>query len=136
MSWIKTSLSKVIETSKSPKKQKEFGYLSAVIIFIILGISMYKNGFLLNQSQIFIGSSLLFILLITFTVKRVFLPFLIVWLVLGELLGLVTSFFIMGIVYFILFSPISLIVRLFRKEKAYKAEWVLVDREIDYKKLS
>ncbi|MDO6596432.1 SxtJ family membrane protein [Oceanihabitans sp. 2_MG-2023] len=136
MNWIKTTLSKIIETSKSPKKQKEFGYLSAFVIFIILGISIYKNGLVLNQSQIFIGSSLLLILLITFTLKRIFLPFLTLWLLVGELLGFVTSYFIMGIVYFTLFSPISLLLRLFKKEKTYKAAWVLVDRKIDYKKLS
>ena len=103
MNWIKTTLSKVIEASKSPKKQKEFGYLSAVIIFIILGISIYKNGLLLNQSQVFIGISLLLVLLVTFALKRVFLPFLTLWLLVGELLGFVTSYIIMGVVYFILF---------------------------------
>tara|TARA_R110002049_G_scaffold309292_2_gene520345 strand:+ start:5886 stop:6296 length:411 start_codon:yes stop_codon:yes gene_type:complete len=136
MNWIKTILEKVLETSRLPKKQKEFGYLLSIVFFITLGLSIYKNGFLLNPVQIFIIVGLILILLITFTVESILLPFLILWLLIGEFLGFITSFLIMAVVYFMLFSPISLILKLFRKEKTYKAEWKMVTRKIDYKKLS
>ncbi|WAC03800.1 SxtJ family membrane protein [Lacinutrix neustonica] len=136
MNWIKTPLSKVLTMSKLPKKQRDFGYLLSVVLICVLGVSIYKNGFLLNQSQIFMAVGLLLVLLITFTVKRILLPFLIVWLLIGEVLGAVTSFLIMGVVYFVVFSPISLILRSSRREPSYQPEWKTVTREIDYKKLS
>ncbi|WP_044400374.1 hypothetical protein [Lacinutrix sp. Hel_I_90] len=136
MSWIKTTLIKTLITSRFSNKQKEFGYLLSTVLFIALGLSIYKNGFLLNQTQIFITSGLVLILLFTFTIRRIFLPFLFLWLLIGEFLGIITSFLVMAVVYFMLFSPIALMIRCFRREKTYQAEWKMVTRKIDYKKLS
>ncbi|WP_299887558.1 SxtJ family membrane protein [uncultured Lacinutrix sp.] len=136
MNWIKSILEKVLQSSRQPKKQKEFGYLLLVVLVIVFGVSIYKNGIVLNQSQIIIITAFFLILFITFTIRRILLPFLIIWLLIGELLGVISSFLIMGAVYFVLFSPISLILRLSRKDKPYKPEWKTVTRKIDYKKLS
>jgi hypothetical protein len=136
MLWIKTILNKVLSTAKLPKKQKEFGYLVLVVFLIALGLSFYKHGFVSNANQIYLTISLGLILFITFTIRCILLPFLILWLLFGELLGIITSFVIMSVVYFILFSPIAIVLRLFRKEKVYKPEWKIVSRKIDYKKLS
>jgi len=134
MHWIKTIFIKVLSTAKLPKKQKEFGYLLSLVILIALGLSFYKNGLVSNQ--IYLVITLVVILFITFTIKRILLPFLLLWLLFGELLGIITSFLIMSFVYFVLFSPIAIVLRFIKKEKVYKPEWKTVSRKIDYKKLS
>jgi len=136
MHWIKTIFNKVLNTAKLPKKQKEFGYLVLVVLLIALGLSFYKHGFIFNAVQVYLAIGLGIILFITFTVKRILIPFLLLWLLFGELLGVITSFLIMALVYFILFSPIAIVLKVFKKEKVYIPEWKTVSRKIDYKKLS
>lgn len=137
MSWIKTILIKVLSIAKLPKKQKEFGCLLLVVLIIMLGLSFYKHGFVFINNQKYLLITFAIILITTLTlIKRILIPFLFLWLLIGECLGVITSFLVMVIVYFMLFSPIVIILRLLKKEKLYKPEWKSVSRKIDYKKLS
>lgn len=136
MNWINKSYHKLLETSQNPKKQKDFGYLILVIIALIISYNFYKTGFNFNIKINSLLSTFVVILILTITFKKVFLPILFVWLLLGEILGAITSTVIMGVVYFLLFSPIVLSLKLFRKEKPYKHGWKTVKRVIIYSKLS
>ena len=136
MSWINTTYTKLLETSQSFKKQKEFGYLVLIVLALIFGYSCYKNGFSFSPKTNGLIITFVLTLTVTFTFRKLFLPILFVWLLIGEILGAITSTLIMGIVYFFLFSPIVLVLKIFRKEKPYKSEWKSVTRVINYTKLS
>lgn len=77
---------------------------------------------------IFIGFVLVYIFPIIVT------PILFVWLFIGKLMGEITSFLVLFIIYFFVFSPVTIINRLFKKKE--QTGWIKrVNNEIDYKKL-
>lgn len=136
MSWINTTFSKLLETSQSSKKQKQFGYLLLVVVFLFVAFDCYNNGFDFSAKIKSLMITFVCILLVTFVFKKVFQPFLFVWLLIGEILGAITSTVIMGVVYFLVFSPIVLFLKLIKKEATYKSEWKTVSKINDYTKLS
>lgn len=136
MSWINTTFSKLLETSQSSKKQKQFGYLLLVVVSLFFAFDCYNNGFDFSAKTKSLMITFVLILLVTFVFKKAFQPFLLVWLLIGEILGAITSTIIMGFVYFGIFSPIVLCLKLFRKENIYQSEWKTVNKPIDYTKLS
>jgi hypothetical protein len=135
MKWINSIYSKILQSSASSKKQKDFGYLLLVVTGVLYAHSIFKNGFNLNDTYYFLATFLV-ILIITFVYRKIFTPLLFLWLLIGEIMGGITSVLIMGVIYFLIFSPIVLILKLFRKEKIYQPEWKTVSRTIDYSKLS
>ena len=92
--------------------EKSFGILFGVIFLII---SLWP---LLNSNNLRLWSlavSLTFFL-ISFLKPSLFKPFNNAWIKLGELLGRIIAPIIMAIVYFLILTPISLLVRLFGKD--------------------
>jgi hypothetical protein len=83
------------------------------IVFLILGFyPMYKGD---NPNIYFLVLSLPFIIL-GFLNSKILTPFNMAWIKLGEILGLIIAPIVMAIVYFIVLTPISLIVRVFGKD--------------------
>ena len=83
------------------------------IVFLILGFyPMYKGD---NPNIYFLILSLPFIILGLLN-SRILTPFNMAWIKLGEILGLIIAPIVMAIVYFIVLTPISLIVRVFGKD--------------------
>ncbi|MBQ0786984.1 MAG: hypothetical protein KBT69_05765 [Oceanihabitans sp.] len=135
MSWINNIYLSVHKNSIQTKKQKQFGLLLVVIIAILLAISFYKNGFLFDVKQVVLLSSLLLIGVITILIPKLFYPFLVVWLCIGAVFGEISSFIILGILYYCFVTPITLFLRL-KSKKEITSGWVTKTNTIDYKKLS
>ena len=117
MRWIKNIYGEVRENSIQTKKQKQFGLLLLAIMVILLTVSFYKNGFLLDTKQLSLVSSLVSIGLITLLVPKIFYPFLVIWLCIGAVLGEVTSFIILGILYYCFITPITCFLRMKNKKE-------------------
>lgn len=135
MRWIKNIYSEVHQNSIQIKKQNQFGLLLLVIMVVLLMVSFYKNGFLLDTKQLWLASSLVIIGLITFLAPKIFYPFLVIWLCIGAVLGEITSFIILGILYYCFITPITFILRI-KNKKEYGSGWITKQNTIDYKKLS
>ena len=83
------------------------------IVFLILGFyPMYKGD---NPNIYFLVLSLPFIILGILN-SKILTPFNMAWIKLGEILGLIIAPIVMAVVYFIVLTPISLIVRVFGKD--------------------
>ena len=83
------------------------------IVFLILGFyPMYKGD---NPNIYFLVLSLPFIILGLLN-SKILTPFNMAWIKLGEFLGLIIAPIVMAIVYFIVLTPVSLIVRVFGKD--------------------
>tara|TARA_B100001057_G_scaffold232404_1_gene232610 strand:+ start:848 stop:1231 length:384 start_codon:yes stop_codon:yes gene_type:complete len=83
------------------------------IVFLILGFyPMYKGD---NPNIYFLVLSLPFIILGILN-SKILTPFNMAWIKLGEILGLIIAPIVMAVVYFIVLTPISLIVRAFGKD--------------------
>ncbi|WP_299211965.1 SxtJ family membrane protein [uncultured Aquimarina sp.] len=134
MSWIKGVVRIVQDNSSVKRKQQQFGGLLLVLLLLIFCVSVYKDGLLFNPKQIYIGISFSLLLIITLLLPILFYPFLFVWLFIGNILGEMSSFVILGIVYYLLFFPITFVLKITNKKKITTG-WIDKEESIDYEKL-
>ena len=134
MNWIKKFYIKSEEFASSLKKQRQMCWL---ITLILVMFSIYRFVFFEPINQFVIASiSIIFVLLgiVRFYPKLMYYP-LLVWMLLGQILGEITSTIILGLVYFGLFFPITFFIRIFRKKKE-EIGWVKRPEELsDYEKM-
>ena len=97
---------------KPQNSYKSFGLLF-FIVFLIIGLWPLKNGDSLNIYFIAISITFLILGLIN---SKLLSPLNKIWIKLGEVLGIIISPIVMFLVYFIVLTPISLIIRLFGKD--------------------
>ena len=91
---------------------RSFGILF-FLVFLLIGLwPLINQG---NPRQIFIIFSLIFLVLGILN-SKILTPFNKLWIKFGEILGRVIAPIVMAIIYFIVLTPISLIVRLFGKD--------------------
>ena len=97
---------------KSQSSNRSFGLLF-FIVFIVVGLWPVTKGETANIYLILIS---LFFLIFGLINSKILSPFNKAWIKLGEILGLIIAPIIMALVYFIILTPISLIVRMFGKD--------------------
>ena len=91
---------------------KSFGILF-FIVFLVLGLWPITNNYNPNIYLIFI--SIIFLILGLLD-SKLLSPLNSFWIKFGEFLGKIIAPIVMAIIYFIILTPISLIVRLFGKD--------------------
>ena len=97
---------------KSQSSNKSFGLLFFVV-FLILGLWPLKNGESLNFY--FIITSVVFLILGLLN-SKLLTPLNKSWIKLGEILGIIIAPIVMALVYFVILTPVSIIVRVFGKD--------------------
>jgi len=97
---------------KSQSSNKSFGLLFFVV-FLIIGLWPLKNGE--NLNFYFITASVIFLILGLLN-SKLLNPLNKSWIKLGEILGIVIAPFVMALVYFVILTPVSLIVRALGKD--------------------
>lgn len=93
---------------------KKFGYFFT-IVFFILGIYFYSLN-LLFFSYLFLTFFIVFII-ITQIKPEFLLPLNKIWMSLGFLLGKIISPIILGIIYFGIFTSVSLVMKVFGRDE-------------------
>ena len=97
---------------KSQSSNKSFGILF-FLVFLIISLWPLKNGN--NLNFYFLTASIIFLILGVLN-SKLLSPLNKAWIKFGEILGLIIAPIVMGIVYFVILTPVSLIVRLFGKD--------------------
>ena len=97
---------------KSQSSNKSFGLLFFVV-FLILGLWPLKNGENLNVYFIIFSITFLILGLIN---SKLLSPLNKSWIKLGEILGTIIAPIVMAMVYFVILTPVSFIVRIFGKD--------------------
>ena len=97
---------------KSQSSNRSFGLLF-FIVFIVVGLWPIIKGEAANIYLILIS---LFFLIFGLINSKILSPFNKAWIKFGEILGLIIAPIIMALVYFLVLTPISIIVRLFGKD--------------------
>ena len=97
---------------KSKSSNKSFGLLFFVV-FLIIGLWPLKNGE--NLNVYFIIASVVFLILGLLN-SKLLTPLNKSWIKLGEILGIIIAPIVMALVYFVILTPVSFIVRVFGKD--------------------
>ena len=97
---------------KSQSSNRSFGILF-FIVFLILSLWPLKSGN--NLNLYFLITSGIFLILGALN-SKLLSPLNKAWIKFGEILGLIIAPIVMGLVYFVILTPVSLIVRLFGKD--------------------
>lgn len=97
---------------KNKNNNRSFGILF-FIVFSIIAIWPIFSG---NELRLWSFIMAIIFLIMSITKSRFLTPLNIGWIKFGELLGAIMAPFIMGIIYFIVVFPISLLVRAFGKD--------------------
>ena len=97
---------------KSQSSNKSFGLLFFVV-FLIIGLWPLKNGE--NLNVYFIIASVVFLILGLLN-SKLLTPLNKSWIKLGEILGIIIAPIVMALVYFVILTPVSFIVRMFGKD--------------------
>ena len=97
---------------KSQSSNRSFGILFFVV-FLIIGLWPLKNGE--NLNIYFITASVVFLILGLLN-SKLLTPLNKSWIKLGEILGIVIAPIVMALVYFVILTPVSFIVRMFGKD--------------------
>jgi len=97
---------------KSQSSNRSFGLLFFVV-FLIAGLWPLKNGDNLNFYFIVVSAIFLTLGLIN---SKLLSPLNKLWIKIGEILGIIIAPIVMGLIYFIILTPISFIVRIFGKD--------------------
>jgi len=97
---------------KSQSSNRSFGILF-FIVFLILSFWPLKNGN--NLNLYFLITSGIFLILGAIN-SKLLTPLNKTWIKFGEILGLIIAPIVMSLVYFVILTPVSLIVRLFGKD--------------------
>ena len=97
---------------KSQSSNRSFGLLF-FIVFIAVGLWPLTKDEAVNIYLILIS---LFFLIFGLINSKILSPFNKAWIKFGEILGLIIAPIIMALVYFLVLTPISIIVRLFGKD--------------------
>ena len=112
---------------KSQSSSRSFGLLF-FIIFLIFGLWPIKNGYTPNYYLITISAIFLILSILN---SKILSPFNKGWIKFGEFLGLIIAPIIMALIYFVILTPVSLMVRLFGKDllglrfsKKHSSYWI------------
>ena len=97
---------------KSQSSNRSFGLLF-FIVFLTIGLWPLKNGD--NLNLYFSITSLIFLILGLLN-SKLLSPLNKIWIKFGEILGVIIAPIIMALVYFVILTPVSLVVRVFGKD--------------------
>jgi hypothetical protein len=93
---------------------KKFGYFFAAI-FIIIAAYFYINKSI-NLTYIFVSIAIFFFLAAILK-DEILLPLNKLWMRFGFLLGIIISPIVLGLIFFGLFTPIAIVMRLFGRDE-------------------
>ena len=118
---------------KSRENNKGFGLLFFVV-FLIIGLWPLING---DSPRIIFFIIALIFLILALVNSKILTPLNKAWVKFGELLGKIIAPIVMAGVYFIVLTPISIIVRLFGKDllkvkfsNKSKSYWIKRDKDL------
>ncbi len=97
---------------KSQSSNKSFGFLFFVVFLIIALWPLTKKG----EINFYLILIAVIFLILGLSNSKILTPLNKTWIKFGELLGRIIAPIVMALVYFLILTPISLLVRLFGKD--------------------
>ena len=99
---------------------KKFGFFFTFVFLIAASYFFLSNGILTSYAFFALAVVLL---LTTFTNEDALLPLNKLWMRFGQLIGMIISPIVLGIIFFALITPYSLVMRLFWTRRTSTETW-------------
>lgn len=113
--------------------ERKFGFLFAVIFLFLAGWARYKGWSGLTQNVLLSLSGVFFAL--TLMMPTLLRPLNRAWFALGLLMGKIVSPIVLGVMFFLLITPLALVLRLFGRDelrlKKRQVQSYWVDRTVE-----
>lgn len=93
---------------------KSFGFFFSFVFILIAFFFIYEMSFL--KALIFFTLSLFF-LLTAFLKSEILSPLNYLWMRFGIILGMIIQPIVLGFIFFIIFTPISFLMKIFRRDE-------------------
>ena len=134
MNWINRAWNKSMKLANTKKMQRQFAFLLLAFLLGLISYALVVG----NIDKVFLVTGgvliLLVILISLFRLKWMLFP-LLIWLILGQILGEITSTIVLAFIYYLIFSPITFLIRIFKKNEE-KVGWQEINSmNSDYRKL-
>lgn len=114
MKTIGIILAEIAAINQSRKKLREFGIIFCVAGIVLAGISYYKHG--IQPTAIILAAAGLLFLALGFLYPGILKPLHKIWMSLGIILGYFFTKIILFISFFVIITPMSLLLRLLGKD--------------------
>jgi hypothetical protein len=114
---------------------RKFGFFFTSVFLIVAAYFFYIDS--LYWSKIFFGIGISFFV-VTVTKPDILFPLNKMWMKFGILLGIIISPIVMGIIFFGIFAPIAILMRLFGRDelrlrfKKNKGHWISRDASTEF----
>lgn len=134
--WWTSFFGKLRQNADRKKIQRQFLLILLLVAFSYFGYKFWKQGFADNTLLFGLGITIVSGSMLYF-IPILLKPLLYLWLLLGMVLGEITSFILLGIIYYLVFFPITFILRKSSKKEPYdRPKWRSREVDIiDYKKM-
>ena len=108
--YISLRIEKIVKVSEVElPSNRKFGFFFTLVFSVAAAYSYYSTN--LNWAYVLIAAASLF-LLVTLTKSDALLPINKLWMRFGLLLGMIVSPIVLGLIFFGLFTPIAMLMRL------------------------
>ncbi len=105
---------KAVDTSK--KALRSFGWVVGGVLLLIAAIIWWRNDWTLTTAAYVLGGIGTVLTVLGLALPKVLLPVYRVWMALAVVLGFIMTRVILTIVYYLIMTPIGLLMRLFGKD--------------------
>ncbi len=114
---------------------RRFGFFLVAILWIAAAYSFYVN----STDWLYIIGTIGSVFLIVAIIKPVvLLPLNRLWMMFGLFIGMIVSPIVLGVIFFGIFTPIAIFMRLFRRDelclkfKEKKTHWIRRDAKVEH----
>ncbi len=109
---------KEIDTSK--KALRSFGWVVGGVLLVIAAVVWWRNDFAVTTAVAVLGGIGGALVVLGLTVPVVLKPVYRVWMALAVVLGFIMTRVILSVVYYLVVTPIGLVMRLFDKDPIHR----------------
>ncbi len=121
---------------KTDKRElKKFGIILVFLFFLFSLLNLYKQNLIIFKWSISIS---IFILITSIMIPIAIYPIFVIISTAGKIIGWINTQIILGLVFYIIFTPVSLVLKILRKDlldkkinKSKTTYWNKINKEMD-----
>ena len=114
-----------ISSSATTKQIRQFGLLVGMVLIAIGSWQLYRQIYTTTRIILWVIGGFLFVSGLLW--PKILKPFYILWMFLAHILSWINTRIILGLIFYLIFTPIGLIMRLIKRDPLQRK----IDQEVD-----